>query len=152
MDTRHYAKNQHTISSPRQTAYARRIWAGAGESRKQIAMDVGYSPSTARVAGDHIENTKGFHNAMAVLATESNGVALAILHEFKIRGVADFSNKDLIGALNAIGSAWGKFNAPMVKTPDGGNNRLRAVILQNVENQVLNASPSVMPTEQQLDF
>jgi len=151
---RPYAKNQH-VSTPRQTAYARRIWAGAGESKTQIAADVGYAPSTAIQHTTHIEQSKGFHTAMAALANESNGVALAILHEFKMRGMAEFSNKDLIGALNAIGSAWGKFNAPLLRSSDPAlkdGNRLRAVILQNVENQVLNASPSVMPTEQQLDF
>lgn len=144
-------------STPRQTAYARRIWAGAGNSKKEIAIDVGYAPSTANVAVDHIEKTKGFHNAMAKLAAESNGVALSILHEFRVRGVQDFSNKDLIGALNAIGSAWGKFNAPLLKNMDGpgtkaGNNRLRTVILQQVENQVINAPPPVLPSEEQLDF
>lgn len=91
---------------------------------------------------------------MSKLASESNGVALSILHEFRMRGVHEFSNKDLIGALNAIGSAWGRFNTPLMKNMDGpgtklGMNKLRTVIMQNVENQTINAP---MPTEKELDF
>jgi hypothetical protein len=80
---------------------------------------------------------------MNMLAQESNSLALSIMHEFKSRGVKDFSNKDLIGALNAIGGAWAKFNPKeeyeSKKSKD--NNRLRSVILQQVENQTINTAP-----------
>lgn len=74
---------------------------------------------------------------MAVLAKESNNLALNVMSEFKARGFQEFSNKDLIGALNAIGSAWERFNK-VKKNDDDENprkNRLRTVILQQIENQ-----------------
>jgi hypothetical protein len=101
------------------------------------------SATVAASPKDKIEKTKGFNNAMNMLAQESNSLALSIMHEFKSRGVKDFSNKDLIGALNAIGGAWAKFNPKeeyeSKKSKD--NNRLRSVILQQVENQTINTAP-----------
>ena len=76
-------------------------------NKKQLALDVGYAPSVANIAGIKIEKSRGFANAMANLAAESNDLALTIMHEFKARGVESFTNKDLIGSLNAIGNAWG---------------------------------------------
>ena len=120
----------------KQMAYARRLLGAKGTSKKDIALDVGYSPNVANSISSHIENKPGFNNAMAALALESNNLALAALHEFKSRGFEDFSNKDLVGALNAIGSAWSRFN----KQGEGerpkreGQNKLRTVILQQVEN------------------
>ena len=126
-------------STPRQMAYARRSFAGSGIDRKHIALDVGYAPSVARLPKEKIEQTKGFNNAMAQLASESNLLALQIIHEFKSRGVQDFSNKDLVGALNAIGAAWGRFNAAVQKdkSSDQTGNKLRSIILQRVENQTI---------------
>ncbi|MCJ7435382.1 MAG: hypothetical protein MUO77_18025 [Anaerolineales bacterium] len=128
--------------SMRQGAYARRIWGGKDTDKKSIALDVGYSPSVSNTPHSKIEIHKGFNNAMAALAEESNNLALKILYEFKARGVSDFSNKDLIGALNAIGQAWGKFNAGALKLANQdaetlGKNRLRTIILQRVENQTI---------------
>lgn len=129
-------------SSPRQVAYARRVFGGQGVSRQQIALDVGFAPSTARVPMQKIESTVGFNAAMMKLATDSNNVALAALHEFKVRGFNEFSNKDLVGALNAIGNAWSRFNpeARARKNDDESNskNRLRTVVLQQIENQTIN--------------
>ncbi len=123
-------------------AYARRVFGGQGKCKKQIALDVGYSPNVANSISSHIENKPGFNNAMAALAVDSNNLALAAMHEFKARGFKDFSNKDLVGALNAIGSAWSRFNAPQ-GNKDGApsTNRLRTVILQQVENQTVTNVP-----------
>jgi len=120
-------------------AYARRMFQGEGLNKKQVALDVGYSPNVARSVRSHIENKAGFNNAMAALAVDSNNLALAAMHEFKARGFEDFSNKDLVGALNAIGSAWAKFNnaIPKENGNTGGTNKLRNVILQQIENQTL---------------
>ena len=52
----------------------------------------------------------------------------------------DFTNKELTGALNAIGSAWSKFNAvprEMKGNRSDSTNKLRTVILQQVENQTI---------------
>ena len=123
-------------STMKQMAYAKRLLGAQGTSKKQIALDSGYSPYVANSISSHIENKPGFNYAVAQLAVDSNNLALAAMHEFKARGFHDFSNKDLIGALNAIGSAWSRFNAgpkDKDKTPEG--NKLRTVILQQVQNQ-----------------
>jgi len=122
----------------KQLAYAKGILGATNTSKKDIALDVGYSPYVANSVSSHIENKPGFHNAMAALAVDSNNLALAAMHEFKARGFQDFSNKDLVGALNAIGSAWSKFNViPKEKAPSENSNKLRTVILQQVENQTI---------------
>lgn len=140
----------------KQMAYARRIFGGQGKCKKQIALDVGYSPNVANSISSHIENQPGFNNAMAQLAVDSNNLALAAMHEFKARGFEDFSNKDLVGALNAIGNAWSKFNTVTKKDPNSApsGNRLRTVILQQIENQTIQAPPVeiVTPENNDTDF
>lgn len=129
-------------STPRQVAYARRVFGGEGVSRKQIALDVGYPPSMANVVKQKIESTVGFNAAMMKLAADSNNVALAALHEFKVRGFTEFSNKDLVAALNAIGGAWAKFNGENRRKDDdeggGKGNKLRTIVMQHIENQTMN--------------
>ena len=119
-------------------------------SKKQIALDSGYSPAVANSVSSHIENKPGFNNAMSALAIDSNNLALSAMHEFKARGFEDFSNKDLIGALNAIGNAWAKFNTQTPKSDPGdrlGTNKLRTVILQQVENQTILPGGKEAPAE-----
>lgn len=114
-------------------------------SKKQIALDVGYSPSAANSLASHVEATEGFHNAMIKLATDSNNLALAAMEEFKVRGFKNFSDKNLVGALNAIGNAWAKFNATnKFKEEKQSTNKLRTVILQQVENQTVLESGKVV--------
>lgn len=125
-----------------QMAYARRVFGGQGKCKKQIALDVGYSPYVANSISSHIENKPGFHSAMTALAVDSNNLALAAMHEFKARGFKDFTNKDLVGALNAIGSAWSRFNTPIKSEGNSSStNKLRTVILQQIENQTMQAPP-----------
>jgi len=127
-------------STIKQMAYARKLFGGQGSSKKQIALDSGYSAAVSNSVSSHIENKPGFNNAMSALAIDSNNLALAAMHEFKARGFEDFSNKDLVGALNAIGGAWAKFNAVTPKKdPDNNNgtNKLRTIILQQIENQTV---------------
>ena len=131
----------------KQTAYARRIFGADGKSKQQIALDVGYSRHIAATPKSKIENTRGFNNAMAKLAADSNNLALTVMSELKARGFSDFSNKDLVGALNAISGAWKNFNQVTDKrdpADDNGKNRLRTVILQRIENQTVN-NPEVVP-------
>lgn len=137
-------------STPQQAAYARRVWAGKGVNKKQIALDVGYSPYVANSVVSKIESKRGFHNAMAKLASDSGNVALSVMHELKSRGFKNFSDRDLIASLNAIAGAWDRFNKGMIeaeKPKDNGKNRLRTVVLQRVENQVNNniIEPPVEP-------
>lgn len=135
-------------STMKQMAYAKRLLGGQGTTKKQIALDSGYSPNVANSVSSHIENKPGFNNAMSALALESNNLALSAMHEIKARGFKDFTNKELIGALNAIGSAWSKFNEqPKEKDPKESGNRLRNVVLQQIENQNIISSPAPEPKE-----
>lgn len=137
-------------SSMKQVAYARRAWGAKQETKKLIALDVGYSPSVANSVVSKIESRPGFNNAMARLAADSNNLALSVMHEFKARGLSEFSNKDLVGALNAIARAWDRFNKGLIeaeKPIDNGKNRLRTVVLQNIHNQVNTVQSEDIPKE-----
>lgn len=127
-------------------AYATKLWGGQGKTKRQVALEVGFTPSTANSAVK-IEGTKGYQLAVAKLAKESNNLAVAVMAEFKARGFRDFSNKDLVGALNAVGNAWSKFNPEnkIKKDEREGGNRLRTVIMQRVENQVITPEYPVTP-------
>lgn len=123
----------------KQKAYAMRIWGAQGSSKKEIALDVGYSLASARSTVQKIESKPGFQNAIMELALKSNNLALAAMAEFNARGFKDFSNKDLVGALNAIGQAWSKFNTESkndMRDEDRfkKSNRLRTVILSKSTN------------------
>lgn len=141
-------------STLRQTAYAQRLLGARGESKKEIALNVGYSMTSANSIASHIESKPGFHHAMAKLAKESNNLALAAMEEFKARGFEGFSNKDLVGALNAIGGAWSRFNQSQQRgqLEGQGPNRLRTVILQQVENQTVNALPPPTREEEEMEL
>jgi hypothetical protein len=135
-------------SSIKQTAYARRVFGAQGTTKKEIALDIGYSANVANSVSSHIEKKPGFNYAMAQLAVDSNNLALAAMSEFKARGFKDFSNKELISTLNAIGSAWSRFNVVKEKPNDHPtNNKLRTVILQQIENQTLNTATKPKPIE-----
>lgn len=127
----------------KQQAYARRVFSADGVNKKQIALDVGYSPNIANSVGSHIESTDGFHSAMSKLAIESNNIALAAIEQFKLRGFEDFTNKEMISALTAIAGAWSKFSQPardLEKSNNPSTNKLRTVILQQIENQTVLSS------------
>ena len=132
-------------TSFKQMAYARRVFNGQGVNKKQIALDCGYSPNVANSISSHIENKPGFLNAMATLAAESNNMAMEVMAEFKSRGLKEFTNQEMIGALNAIAGAWSKFNPQARQQGEGSQstNRLRTVILNQIENQTVLQSDKV---------
>lgn len=135
-------------STPKQYAYAVKRLNGQGRSKKEIALTVGFSPSVASNAKNKIEKTEGYQNAVIELAAESNNIVLAILAEYKARGFKKFSNKDLNGAINAIGGAWEKFNK--VRAPNGSlndDNPLKKVFMQRIENQTINVTAKDVPAE-----
>ena len=144
-------------SSMKQIAYARRAWGAKQQTKKLIALDVGYSPSVANSVVSKIESRPGFNNAMAKLASDSNNIALAVMSELKARGFEGYTNKDLVGALNAISGAWDRFNKGLMEKPkveDDGKNRLRTVVLQNIQRQVnVQSLPAEdkLPPEEKMD-
>lgn len=138
-----YMRRPSNGSTIKQVAYARKLFNGEGKTKKEIARSVGYSPAMANNVVK-IEESEGFHIAMMKLAHESNNLVLAALEEYKLRGLGEFSNKDLNGALNAIASAWDRISkqrAPNA-THDPEKNPLRKVFMQKVENQTINVAPA----------
>ena len=133
-------------TSLKQMAYARRVFNGQGINKKQIALDCGYSPNVANSLVSHIESKPGFLNAMSKLAAESNNMAMSVLDEFKARGLKEFTNSEMIGALNAISQAWSKFN-PQARAQQEGStstNKLRTIILQQIENQTISPPSNII--------
>lgn len=122
-------KRPKTGSTPGQFAYATRMLNGDAASKKEAALLSGFAMSTAENAKAKIETTEGYHNAMIVLATKSNNLMLAAMHEFEARGLSGFSNKELVGALNAIGAAWERVEKQRNpgKAPGGEGNRLAGI-------------------------
>ncbi len=140
-------KRSKTGSTPKQYAYAVRRLNGAGSSKKEIAKLSGYSTTMAENAKHKIEDTDGYKNAVAVLAHKSNNLLLAVMNEFEVRGLSDFSNKDLVSAMNAIAAAWDRVDtkrAPnLLKTAEG--NPLRAVFTRRVETQTATLEEAPAP-------
>ncbi len=134
-------------STIKQYAYATRRLSGQGKTKKEIALLSGYTPSMAENVKAKIEDTEGYQNAVIVLATESNNLLLAVMAEFKARGLTKFSNADLTKALNAISGAWDrieKVRAPnKMKTPE--HNRLRSVFTRRVTETETVAVESIPP-------
>jgi hypothetical protein len=131
-------------STPRQYAYANKLLNGDGLSKKDIARSVGFSPSLARNPKQKIESTEGFHNAIIELATKSNNILVAALHEYEARGFKKFTPGELATAVSTIMSVWEKFDKKLnpPEKEGGGTNKLRSIVLQRIENQTMNASPA----------
>jgi hypothetical protein len=126
-------------STLRQKNYALKSFAGDGRSKKAIALDCGYPPNVANSVVSKIESKQGYKNAMVEILQESDNAVLGIFAALRDRGYEDFSNKDLISAVTAIGNAWSKFRGVVEpgETPTG-HNQLKTVILQQIENQTIN--------------
>jgi len=86
--------------SLRQMKYARGLM-DENKTKQQIAIDAGFSPSTARVP-KLIENKKGFKLAMAFLAGEAGYTTMKLMYELKARDLKEFDNKTLIQCLNVM--------------------------------------------------
>jgi hypothetical protein len=120
----------------KQYAYALKIFGGNDPDKKTAALNSGYSVNLSNSTSSHIENSEGFHNAMAKLAHESNNLAMAAMHELQSRGFDTYSNKEMIQALTAISNAWAKFVEPVKKaTRPAKENALRTIIIQQAENK-----------------
>lgn len=134
-----YMKRSRNGSTLKQLAFARKLLNADGPNKKEIALSVGYSPSVAKNVESQIENSEGFQNAVIKLAAESNNLVLAVMAEYKARGLTTFTNKDLNGAMNAIAQGWEKFNKH--RAPNGSSqpeNPIKRAIFQKIENQTIN--------------
>lgn len=130
-------------STPKQFAYATRMLNGGADSKKEAALLSGFSMSVAENAKAKIEDTEGYHNAMEELALKSNNLMLAALSQFQARGLDGFTNKELIAALNAIGSAWERVEKqrnPQKELP--GGNRLAGIFQRKTVTETVIAAPA----------
>lgn len=130
----------------KQYAYAKKLLNAEGRSKKDIALSVGYSESVAKNVETNIESSEGFQNAVIALSAESNNLVMSVMAEYKARGLKNFSNTDLNGALNAIAKAWEKFNT--TRAPNGSNlpvNPIKQAIIQRIQNQTINISKTDTP-------
>lgn len=124
----------------KQWAYAKKMLGSQGQSKKQIALSLGYSPSSADNVKHVIEDTPGFQLAMREIAMEAGHMVMAVMAEYKARGLDGFSNRDLNGAMNAIANAFDKLGTGtglLKNKNETPENRLRAVLLQNVQSQTV---------------
>jgi len=78
------------------------------KTKQQIALDSGFSPSTARVPKS-IENKLGFKLAMAQLAGEMENVTMKLMCELQTRDMSQMSNKDLLYSLDVLSKTHERF-------------------------------------------
>ena len=71
------------------------------KSRYQIAIDAGFSPSTARVP-QVIENAQGFSLAVAKIAGEAENVTMKLLFELNARDLSKESFPNLLSSLDIL--------------------------------------------------
>jgi hypothetical protein len=93
--------------SIRQRRYAYGIM-NENKSKQQIALDAGFSSSTARVPKS-IENKLGFKLAVAQMAGELGNVAMKLMFELQARDMRKMNNKDLLYSLDVISKTHERF-------------------------------------------
>jgi len=78
------------------------------KSKREIALDAGFSESTARVP-QSIENKAGFKLAVAQLAGEMENTTMKLMFELQARDMSTMSNQDLLSSLNTMSKTWERF-------------------------------------------
>jgi hypothetical protein len=82
------------------------------KSKRQVALEAGFSESTARVPKS-IENKAGFKLAMAQLAGETANVAMKIMFELQARDMSKMDNKELLESLNVMSRVHERFSSKL---------------------------------------
>ncbi|MEI6042465.1 MAG: hypothetical protein WCQ00_02775 [bacterium] len=95
--------------SIRQVKYAYGLM-NENKTKQQIALDSGFSPSTARVPNS-IENKIGFKLAIAQIAGEMENVAMKLMYELEVRDMSKMDNKTLLYSLDVISKTHERFMA-----------------------------------------
>lgn len=122
----------------KQWAYARGLLGATEQSKKDIALSVGYPPSVANSTKSKIENLPGFSNAMAELAHETGNMTLGIYHLMKNK-MHNPIEADKIGfgqlleAVTVMSQAWERFT-PKASASDNKLNPLKAILLEEVKS------------------
>ncbi|MEI8223787.1 MAG: hypothetical protein WCG20_01550 [bacterium] len=93
--------------SSKQRQYAYNLL-NSNQTKQQSALMAGYSESMARVPAQ-IEQSKGFHLAMAIIAGYTENVAMQILHELQARDISKEDTKNLFYGIDVLSKAWERF-------------------------------------------
>ncbi len=93
--------------------YARGLM-DSDKPKYQIALDAGFSESTARVP-KLIENKKGFNLAMALVAGEMANVTMKALYELKSRDMDQIPFSELLGAVDKLSKVYARFTSINIK-------------------------------------
>ncbi len=111
----------------KQLAYATRRLGGQHQTKKETALASGYAESVANSVMVRIENTEGYANAMAKLASDNGNLALKIYSELKNRDLSKENVPTLLSAIKTLADAWQVYT-PKQKDSNT-DNPLRAIIL-----------------------
>lgn len=98
--------------SMKQIKYARGLM-DESKTKQQIAIDAGFSASTARVPR-LIENKRGFKLAVAYLAGEAGNTAMKLMYELQARDLKNIDNKTLISYLDVMARNVERFNSKLL--------------------------------------
>jgi hypothetical protein len=93
--------------SKRQLRYAYGIM-NDNKTKQQIALDSGFSASTARVPKS-IENKLGFKLAVAQIAGEMENTAMKLMFELQARDMSQMDDRTLIYSLDVISKTHERF-------------------------------------------
>jgi hypothetical protein len=105
-------KNMKRRPSIRQKKYAYGLM-NEDKSKQQIALESGFSPSTARVPKS-IENKQGFKLAAAQLAGELGNVSMQLMFELRARDMSKMDNQTLLYSLDVISRTHERFVSKLV--------------------------------------
>ncbi len=78
------------------------------KTKQQIALDSGFSPSTARVPGS-IENKQGFKLAVAQIAGELENTSMKLMFELQARDMSQMDNQTLLYSLDVMSKVHERF-------------------------------------------
>lgn len=95
--------------SGRQMRYAYGL-IGSDKTKQQIALEAGFSQSTARVPKS-IENKASFNIAMSKVHGELGNTIMQIIYEIKARGFKQMDNKTLIQTLEITSKNYERFSS-----------------------------------------
>ncbi len=99
--------------SKRQIKYAYGLM-NSDKTKYQIAIDAGFSESTARVP-KLIENKKSFNLAMAYVAGEMANITMKMMYEIKSRDMSEIPFKELLGAVETLSKVHERFASMSAK-------------------------------------
>jgi len=115
-----------------------RITMNSDQSKYKSALQAGYSHATASHPGPRIEATEGFANARRAIALQAGEAVTAAVYEIvNHRDLSTISFENLLQMIKITADAMDKIAPTEQKTlqeQDTGN-RLRTIVLQNVDTQ-----------------